>query len=134
MTTAYCISACGRRYMRSFASDNSKDNTGERPSKCDICDRTFRKLGSLNDHKRTDTGKKPYKSSVRTLEIKFPSVYYSPIIFFWKPQFEPLFDSVLSARSRVTKKANQVHQKLSIRVLVDLRHPLRVIYSLCMFY
>ena len=24
------------------------------------------------------------------LEIKFPSVYYSPIILFWKPQFEPL--------------------------------------------
>ena len=30
-------------------------HTEERPSKCDICDQTFRKLGSLNDHKRTHT-------------------------------------------------------------------------------
>ena len=48
-------------------------HTGERPSKCDICDQTFRKLGSLNGHKQTHAGKTPYQCNIRTVADTVPT-------------------------------------------------------------
>ena len=45
-------------------STHKKMHTGEKPLKCDVCDKSFRVQSHLNNHKMLHTGERPFSCDV----------------------------------------------------------------------
>ncbi|XP_065573903.1 zinc finger protein 322-like [Artemia franciscana] len=51
-------------YLCECIGDHQRIHSGEKPFKCDICEKTFSQSSSLIQHQRIHTGEKPFKCEV----------------------------------------------------------------------